>query len=314
MTNSQILDWITQEFSPVILATPDETVLQVIQNAKRYWNTHSSFPIVNMFPLDLITPQPSGSSSSVITLTPDYKNVLKIYPATTPDWVLQNYPLWSLLGITVIDNLTSDLINLAESYKNYRYYMGADFNWNFQKSDNPVIGPKVYMTGIPSNTQTFAVVGTKRIINGNVTLNISGTSGTLKFFPVLENSVTLKNGAVTYVDDGAGILVADQSGYSGTIDYVTGNWTINAWAGTNPTATITYEYNEDVSSEYILDWLLYYVKALTKMVEGNTLRKTDAINIKNDGERLVQEGKDEKKELEERLAAEGRWATFVRRF
>jgi hypothetical protein len=50
------------------------------------------------------------------------------------------------------------------------------------------------------------------------------------------------------------------------------------------------------------------------MVEGNALRKTDAINIKNDGQQLYDEGKEDKLRLEERLANEGKWMCFARRF
>ena len=76
----------------------------------------------------------------------------------------------------------------------------------------------------------------------------------------------------------------------------------------------TYEFNEDITSEYILSWLLYYVKALVKQCEGNILRKVDAIDIRNDGNQLYNEGKEEKIELEKKLNIEGRWLSFIKRF
>jgi len=51
-----------------------------------------------------------------------------------------------------------------------------------------------------------------------------------------------------------------------------------------------------------------------KKAEGNTLRKSDIIGVKNDGQQLYDEGENERKELEERLATEGRWVVFARRF
>lgn len=305
MLKADILRWVKQEFQPIELATPDETVRQIIDNAFRYWNTHSALPIVKMFPC--------GQYTTRLQMTPDYKSVAQVYPATVPDWVLQNFPMWSLLGITIIDNLTSDLVMLSEGYRNYKYYIGTDFKWTYQKSDDPKIGGALYLSQIPSPTQRICIIGTKRVINGQVQLNISGTSGTLDFAPLEVDSVVMTDGTITYTDDGDGNLDSDQSGYSGTIDYTTGAWSITGWmSSTQP--TIEYTYYEDVKSEYILQWVLYYIKALVKMVEGNALRKTMAIDIKNDGQSLYNEGKEEKETLEKKLAEEGRWLTFARRF
>ena len=306
MLKNEISAWLYQEFQPIELATPNETVIQIIDNALRYWNTHSALPLVKM----------ADVSQSVVKvqLTPDYKSVVKVYPATVPDWVLQNFPMWSLLGITIIDNLTQDLVMLSEAYRNYKYYIGSDFNWTFNRSYDPKIGGSLFMQQIPSPTTAICVVGTKRILNGPLQINIMGTSGTFEFYPFDAGTVTLTNGAHTYTDDGDGILESDQSGYSGTVNYDTGAWTITGWVDNNMVATAEYVYWEDVKSEHILQWLLYYVKALVKMVEGNALRKTMAIDIKNDGQQMYDEGKVEKKELEDKLLAEGRWLTFARRF
>lgn len=312
MTKSEIIAWCHQEFQPVDLATPDDTISQIADNAIRYWNTHSAFPIVKMFPIST-SGAGSGQMNATVVLSSDYKNVVKVYPAMSPDWILQNYPLWSLLGITIIDNLTSDLVMLSEAYKNYRYYMGTDFNWHYEKSDDPAIGGTLYMTNLPNPSTSMCVVGTKRIINGTTTLKFTGTSGTFQFVPVEGGSVVMTNGTQTYTDDGNGILISSQSGYSGTIDYTTGAWTVTGWVGAI-TGTVTYKYEENIKSEYMLEWLLYYIKALIKMAEGNTLRKTTAIDIKNDGAALYQEGKDEKKELEDKLGVEGRWLSFCRKF
>lgn len=236
MVENEILDWVKQEFQPVFLATPDETIRQFIANAKRYWNTHSAYPIVTMQQLSA-----AGGNNNIgggsIQLPVTYKGVYDVYPATQPDWILANYPVWSLLGITVIDNLTSDLIELSEAYRNFRYYMGTDFKWKFQKSDDPTVGPWLYTSNLPAGTTNCAVLGTYRIPD-----------------------------------------------------------------------------NTPITSEHVLNWMLYYVKALVKISEGNTLRKTDAVGIKNDGQSLVTEGKEEVKALQDSLAQEGRWICMSRRF
>lgn len=236
MTDNEILDWVKQEVQPVFWATPDETIRQNIANAKRYFNTHSAYPIVTMQTINL-TGGPNNLCTGYVQLPVTYKGVHEVYPATQPDWILANYPVWSLLGITVIDNLSSDLIELSEAYRNFRYYMGTDFRWRFQRSDDPTVGPTLYTSNLPTGTTNMAVIGTARIVD-----------------------------------------------------------------------------NTPIVSEHILNWLLYYVKALTKIAEGNTLRKTDAVGIKNDGAALVTEGKEEVKALQDSLAQEGRWICFCRRF
>lgn len=310
MTKNQILEWLETEFFPISLATPQSTILQIIDNSIRYWNTHSSLPIVEMYDV--------AGTDVVLQLSPAYKGVHTVYPSQQPDWILQNYPLWSLLGITIIDNLTSDLIMLSEAYRNYKYYIGTDFHFHYEKSDNPAVGGKLYLSSMPSGATAAAVVGTKRIINGDISVATAGTSGTFEF-PPQAFSFSLTDGTQTFTDDaGDGVLVSSQSGYSGTLDYTTGAWTVTGWSaaivGTDTVATATYTYEEDIKSEHILNWLLYYVKALVQIAEGNTLRKAGSIGIKNDGDQLMSEGREAKKDLEKKLEIEGRWVAFVRKF
>lgn len=232
MTREDIREWVKTEFSPVMLATPSETINQITDNAIRYWNTHSAFKQTKIYETVAGIPR--------IQLGTEWKNVVRVYPTTTPDWILQNHPLWTLLGITIIDNLTSDLVQMSEAFRNYRYYIGTDFHFTFERVENPEgagYGGYLYMVNLPMNTIGVAVVGTKRIVPG-----------------------------------------------------------------------------EDITSEYILDWILKYVKAQVKMVEGNTLRKSDAIGVHNDGQRLLDEGKEEVAELQKKLAVEGKWVSFARKF
>jgi hypothetical protein len=316
MLDREIVDWIKSEFLPVELATGDEVIIQKIQNARRYWNTHSAFPIVEMYDAPSTSTETVQASGARLQVSPAYKNVVRVYPSMSPDWILQNYPLWTLLGITIIDNLTSDLVMLSEAFRNYRYYIGTDFNWKFQKSDDPMVGGWLYYNNAPYQATKFAIVGTKRLINGSMQLPFTGTTGTLKYVPVEEETVIITNGTHTYTDDGVGNLTSNISGYSGTISYATGVWTVTGWVGdsTGINCTVTYSYYEDIKSEFILDWVLNYTKALVKLTEGNALRKSGAINIQNDGQALFDEGADEKKSLEDKLAIEGRWIAFCRRF
>jgi hypothetical protein len=319
MNDNEILAYLKTEFAPVTLATEDATILQMISNAKRYWSTHSAFAVVRMFPTSgAITLQAGATTSGRIQLTPDFKQVVKVYPSTTPDWILGNYPLWSLLGITIIDNLTSDLIMLSEAFRNYRYYMGTDFHFTFQKSNNPGVGGYLYTTNLPTGTTGICVVGTKRIVNGPVALNIdtSATAGILELTPITAGTLILSNGTQTYTDDGNGVLVSSESGYAGTIDYDTGEWTVDAWLNNNAQCTGTANYTcvEEIKSDFILEWLLAYSKCLVKMCEGNALRKMSAVAVQNDGQQLYDEGKEEKKELEEKLNIESRWLCFAKKF
>jgi len=230
MNKEHIREWLKAEFAPVLLATPNETINQVIDNAIRYWNTHSAYKIVSMFDAVPGTPR--------VQLTSNFKNVVRVYPSTTPDWILQNHPLWTLLGITIIDNLTEDLVMMSEAFRNYRYYIGSDFHFLFERSQNPEVdGSYLYLSNLPQSTTRIAVVGTKRIVP-----------------------------------------------------------------------------DENITDEFILEWILEFSKAQLKMIEGNTLRKSSAIGINNDGQTLMNEGKEAVEQLKKRLGEEGRWCAFVRKF
>jgi len=233
MTKRDILDWVRQEFTPVELVTPDSTILQIIDNAVRYLNSYSAFKVTSMVA--------ASPSTTRVQLGADIKTVVKVIPGQPPVSILMNYPTWSLLGIAVLDNVTSDLMLMTESFKNYKYYIGSDFRWNFEPSTDPSVGGYLYFSNVPEGSTALCVVGTKRILKD-------------------END-----------------------------DY-------------------------SVTDEFSLNWLLPYVKALVKQAEGNTLRKTDVIGIKNDGDSLYKEGIDEQKELKTQLNESGRWVALVKRF
>ncbi len=227
-SKATILSWLETEFAPLTLAAPDASIYQYIDNAVLYWNTHSAYKWMETF---------TYANQARIQLNANFKSVVQVYPTTQSTWIYNNHPLWTLTGITVLDNLTSDLIIMSEAFKNYRYYIGTDFRWTFQKSEHyESEGGYLYVQRAPTGTDAITVVGTKRITS---------------------------------------------------IDKIT--------------------------SEYQIDWIQRYVKSLLKLQEGNTLRKSGLVNIKNDGQELVNEGQEEKRELEEQLKKDGRWVVFVRK-
>jgi hypothetical protein len=229
MKISAMHEWVEREFLPLTLVTPKETISQCIENAFRYWNTHSAYKIMEMY--DFV------DSSVRIQLSTKFKSVVQIYPATETDWIYKDHPLWTLLGIQLLDNVTSDLILLGETFRNFRVYTGTEFTWKYVRSDDPSVGGYLYVINMPVQCERLCAVGTRQ------------------FFSI-----------------------------------------------------------DDITSQYVLDWLLNYSKALIKQIEGNTLRKSDIIGIKNDGQVLVDEGKEEMKDLKAQLAKDGRWVALARRF
>ena len=234
MVRAEMLEWLEKEFLPLKLASPPETIMQIIDNSIRYWNNNSGHKIVEMYEYNS-----SAQGGGVVAVSKNFKNVVDVYPARIAEWIWYNNPMWTLLGVTILDNVTSDLILLQEAFRNYRVYVGAQFDWTFVKdqgSDDDH-GGWLYMKNVPVPSDRICVVGTKYITIG-----------------------------------------------------------------------------EDIKSDYINDWLLRYSKSLLKMAEGNTLRKSSIVGVVNDGQELMNEGKEEKLELEDKLGKDGRWCAFGRRF
>lgn len=74
------------------------------------------------------------------------------------------------------------------------------------------------------------------------------------------------------------------------------------------------DVDNDLTDEAHLDILLRYIKALVKKAEGNLLRKADIISVKNDGQELYNEGKEEAEAIEEEIRLSSRWVSFAQRF
>jgi hypothetical protein len=229
MTSSEISAWVVQEFLPRTLATPAAVITQQVTNAIRYYNTHSAYKISGIY--DYVPGQKR------VQLDPAFKAAFDVIPTSSTTWIWNDHPLWTLLGVTVLDNVTTDLIMMSEAFRNYQIYVGSNFRWVYEKSDDPTVGGYLYAINVPSTVQALYVVGTKRILA-----------------------------------------------------------------------------NEDIKVEVILNWILYYVKALVKQIEGHTLRAAGIVDLKTDGQELMSEGKEEQKHLQEQLMKESFWITALKRY
>jgi len=227
-TTTQIREWIRTEFLPLELATPNETIEQHIDSTIRYWNTHSAHRHVAMCSY--------SSGDKRVQLPNTFKDVAQVFPATTTTWIWNDHPLWTVLGLTILDNVTSDMIMMSEAFRNYRIYVGTDFQWTFEPSQDFSAGGYLYAINIPKGVSQLCVVGARRIAD-----------------------------------------------------------------------------NEELKNEYILDWILRYSKELVRSTEGNTLRKSSIIDVKNDGAEMIREAKEEIQSLQKELEVNGRWFILCKR-
>lgn len=228
-TLTSYLSWIKQEFDPITLATTDDAIKQFVENAVRYWNTHSFYKIAAMVSYT--------AGQTRVQLPAGFATVAAVYPNSKSEFVWNDSPLWTLTSVQVLDSMTSDLILQSEAFRSYRIYTGTNFRYTFEPNLNSQTeGGYLYAVNVPNGTSSLYVLGTKAIL---------------------------------------------------------------------PT--------EDITDEDINQWILHYTKALVKMCEGNALRKSGLVDLKNDGQELYNEGKDEKKELEEELAVNARWIIFAKR-
>jgi len=228
MRQTEMINWIKTEFLPLELITPVEAINQQINNAIRYWNTHSAYKVSGVYDY--------APGVKRVQISNEFKSVVDVIPTKAATHIWNDHPLWTLTGITVLDNVTTDLITMSEAFRNYRIYVGTNFRFTFDRSDDPATGGYLYAVNVPNNAESLMVIGTKRILPG-----------------------------------------------------------------------------EDIKSQYIYDWILYYSKALVKQIEGNTLRKTAIIDTPLDGQSLIDEGREEVKNLQEKLSDEGKWVIFMKR-
>src|ERR1051326_5340243 len=157
MKDIDIRNWIYTEFSPTTLSIGQDVVDQQINNAKRYWNTHSAFKITKMFDYAM--------SSNFISLSTDIKNVVQVYPSVMQEELFINHPMWALLGFITLDQFTNDLIMLSQAFEGYRVYLGQDFRWRYERStDQDNTAGKLYVQQVPRGAAKLAVVGLKWLL------------------------------------------------------------------------------------------------------------------------------------------------------
>jgi len=225
---THFLSWIVSEFSPRTLAIPVDTRRQMYENSVRYWNTHSGYKIGGVFDY---TP-----GDYRVQISTNFKTVSDVVPTSTTTYIWNDHPLWTLTGITILDNVTTDLIMMSEAFRNYRVYVGTDFRWEYKKSDDPSVGGYLYVANVPNGVQSLYVEGTRRITT-----------------------------------------------------------------------------SETITTELIVNWIYYYAKALVKQIEGHTLRAVGMVDISTDGQSMVDEGREEQKDLQEQLKREAWWTCFPKR-
>jgi len=228
----QILTWIKTDYGPLIYSQPDATLLQNIQQVVYYFNTHSGHRFTQMYPVTSAGP----GSSLVVTLDPHFKTVTECLPSSQSLELALADPTWTLLGIQVMNYLSADLIAINEGYKNYLAYLGNDFRWTYEPSQDPSVGGTLFVQQLPAPATRLFVVGTMRI---------------------------------------------------------------------NPADTIT--------SEHILDWVLRASIAYCKMKEGNILRKAMSINVRTDGQELLNENQEVWEACKKELALNARWVALAQK-
>jgi hypothetical protein len=196
------VSWIRTEFSPLTLATPDTTIEQFIENAIRHWNTHSGYKVSMVYDY--------APGTKRVQLGTDFKSVAIVYPTKTTTWIWNDHPLWTLMGITVLDNVTTDLIMMSEAFRNYQMYVGTNFRWVFEKSDDPEVGGWLFCINVPTGTQSVYVVGTKRITKCEKIKIEYVTDWVLKYVKALvkqcEGNTLRKAGIVDLALDGQSLV------------------------------------------------------------------------------------------------------------
>ncbi len=152
---AKYLTWVRNEFLPRTLATPDVLIKQIIDNAVRYWNTHSAYKISQMV----------NYVPTRVQLSPAFKEVADVFPNKNANWIWNEFPTWSLAGIAVLDNIRTDLILATEAFRTFNIYVGANFRYDFiANHDDPTEGGWLYTRNVPSGTSAFFVTGTRRIL------------------------------------------------------------------------------------------------------------------------------------------------------
>jgi len=83
------LTWLRQEFLPLQLATPVTTLKQIVENAIRYWNTHSAYRVETMADY--------SPGTKRVQLNAQFKAVADCYPSKTTTWIWNDHPFKRLI-------------------------------------------------------------------------------------------------------------------------------------------------------------------------------------------------------------------------
>ena len=159
--------WITNKFLPSPCVVPKSAIQQNIEEAFAYWNRFSAYKITFQQAVSRST-----EGRAHVVLPANVKGVVKVLANTSQDPVFSATPEYALLGLSVLPNYTSDLIDLQHAFGGYRVYLGQDFRWKFMRSEDETVGGDLYLQSLPRESSTVVVIGTKRI---NVDEDITDT-------------------------------------------------------------------------------------------------------------------------------------------
>jgi len=333
MKLTDINDWLKQEFADVQLATNNDTITQIIANAVRYWNTHSGFKYVKMIDLSNMPIEgeqigTADGTSLTYTLNTTFSSVIQTSGVEIRVAVQDKCPLITDDGHGVLSgdggNITGT-INYGTGAISLTFTVAPNLNaiffinYNVSASyGNPPgsISPGSMIPVTPEFkliTQVYPAVTPQLLWQDNTLWKLFGTT-------ILDN-VTSDLIMMTQAFQNYQLYVGTDFRWTFEMAEDPSQYGRLYWTN-NPITNSLFCLvgakrimpNEDIKSDHILYWLLYYAKALLKMCEGNMLRKADIINVKNDGQTLYDEGKEEKEALEKQLAEEGRWLALAQRF
>ena len=157
MDKPAIVEWMRKQFYPLTLATPLATLNQIVDNSVRYWNTHSGYKVTAM----VLAP----GSGDRVQVSDAFKTVVQVVPSSSTTWIWNDHPLWTMMGIQIMDNITGDLILMSEAYRSYRIYVGSDMRWMWQPpaEGDPTVGGYIAATNIPHGATHIRITGTLRI-------------------------------------------------------------------------------------------------------------------------------------------------------
>jgi hypothetical protein len=141
-----------------------------------------------------------------VLLNTSYSTVAQVFPSAPSGDVMDAHPWKALLGLTLLDNLTSDLILLSQTYKSYMIYMGKDLRWEFISSPDPAVAPYLLVANVPHGSTKLCVVGVKRI-NANEDVKDEFTLDWILNYAtaltrIAEGTILRKSGIIDIKNDG----------------------------------------------------------------------------------------------------------------